>query len=136
MFVSSAFPVRAFVRTPVQRPTGPALSGRWVDGAYELTADLPGVADSAVGVAVAGRTLTIDVATDDVTWSERIRLPHTLDPEQVVARYVNGRLTITVGRTAEPSPRSIAIDTTTASPRQIEGADAVEAVAAPEDSSG
>ncbi len=116
MFVSSTlplstFPIRSFVRTPFARPATPAVSGHWVDQAYELTADLPGVPDDAVAVAVAGRTLSIDVATDGLTWNERIRLPQTLDPEQVSARYVNGRLTVTIAKTAEAAPRRVAIDT-------------------------
>jgi HSP20 family molecular chaperone IbpA len=66
-----------------------------------------------VAVSVAGRTLTIDVTTDELTWNERIRLPQTLDPERVAARYANGRLTVTIGKTADATPRTIAIDTVT-----------------------
>jgi HSP20 family molecular chaperone IbpA len=131
MFVSTTFPtfpfrtlpVRYGVRTPYVptpslrgsfvRSTTPALSGRWADGAYELTADVPGTPEDAVAVSVAGRTLSIDVVTDELTWNERIRLPQTLDPEQVSARYANGRLTVTIGKTAEATPRTIAIDTGT-----------------------
>jgi HSP20 family molecular chaperone IbpA len=131
MFVST-FPTFSLRTLPVRygvgtssRPTSerhgsfvrnatPAVSGRWADGAYELTADLPGIAEESVAVSVAGRTLTIDVTTDELTWNERIRLPQTLDPEQVSARYVNGRLTVTIGKTAEAAPRSIAIDTVAA----------------------
>jgi HSP20 family protein len=129
MFVSTTFPtfplrtatfasgpVRYGVHTPYLRGSfvraaTPAVSGRWADGAYELTADLPGIPQDAVGVSVAGRTLTIDVASDELTWSERIRLPQTLDSEQVTARYVNGRLTVSIGKSAAAAPRSIAIDT-------------------------
>ena len=124
MFVSTfptfplrTLPVRYGVRTPslrgsFVRSATPAVSGRWADGTYELTADLPGIPEESVAVSVAGRTLTIDVTTDELTWNERIRLPQTLDPEQVAARYVNGRLTVTIGKTAEPTPRTIGIDTT------------------------
>lgn len=127
MFVSTTFPtfplrtlpVRYGVRTPYlrsgfARTATPAVSGRWADGAYVLTADLPGIAEDSVAVSLAGRTLTIDVTTDELTWNERVRLPQTLDPEQVAARYVNGRLTVTIGKTAEAAPRAIAIDTTPA----------------------
>ena len=124
MFVSTTFPtfpVRSYVRSPFVRPAFaragiPAVSGRWVESAYELTADLPGVPEDAIGVAIAGRTLTIDVATDSLTWNERFRLPQTLDPEQVSAGYENGRLTVTIGRTAEAAPRTIAIETAPARP--------------------
>jgi HSP20 family protein len=128
MFVSTtfpAFPLRTaplrygpvryrvrtpFVATPLARSATPAVSGRWVDGAYELTADLPGVPQDSVAVSVADRTLVIDVATDELTWNERIRLPQTLDAEQVSARYADGRLTVSIAKTAEVAPRSIAIE--------------------------
>ncbi len=90
------------------------VSGSWRDGAYELTVDLPGTAEDAIDVSVAGRTLTITVADGDSTWTRRLRLAQTLDPEQVSARYVNGRLTVTVGATAAPETRRVAIDTTPA----------------------
>lgn len=123
MFVSTSFPVRTFVRAPFTRTASPAVSGTWVDGAYELTADLPGVPEDSVGVSVAGRTLAIDVSTDALTWSERIRLPQTLDAEQVTARYANGRLTVTIAKTAEATPRSIVIETSSGPRPQLEAAD-------------
>lgn len=129
MFVSTTFPAYALRARPVRygfgspslrtelvrsglvRSTAPALSGRWADGAYELTVDLPGVPEEAISASVAGRTLTIDVVADELTWNERVRLPQTLDPELVSARYANGRLTVTIAKTAEATPRTIAIDT-------------------------
>ena len=151
MFVSTSFPTFPFrtlparygVRTPslstpylrgsFVRSTTPALSGRWADGAYELTADLPGTPEDAVAVSVAGRTLNIDVVTDELTWNERIRLPQTLDPEQVAARYVNGRLTVTIAKTAEAAPRTIAVDTVTSESgparAELDAAEATEAEA-------
>jgi HSP20 family protein len=123
MFVSTtfpSFPVRSYARTPFARAAlvrsalrsaTPAVSGSWVENGYALTVDLPGVPENAIGVAVAGRTLSIDVATDSLTWNERIRLPQTLDAEQVTAQYVNGRLTVTIAKSAEAAPRAIAIDT-------------------------
>ena len=96
---------------------GHRVEGSWNDGAYQLTVDLPGTPEEAVGVSVAGRTLTITVAGEgDSTWTRRLRLAQTLDPEQVSARYVNGRLTVTVGATAAPESRTIAIDTTPVAP--------------------
>jgi HSP20 family protein len=129
--VRTASAPTSFRRGSFARSATPAVSGGWADDAYELTADLPGIPDESVAVSVAGRTLTIDVTTDELTWNERIRLPQTLDPEQVAARYVNGRLTVTIGKTAEAAPRTIAIDTVTAAsaPAQAELAQASEAVA-------
>ena len=96
---------------------GHRVEGSWNDGAYQLTVDLPGTPEEAVGVSVAGRTLTLTVAGEgDSTWTRRLRLAQTLDPEQVSARYVNGRLTVTVGATAAPESRTVAIDTTPVAP--------------------
>jgi HSP20 family protein len=110
-----AFARLATLSTP--RPAfGPSVKGGWSDDGYELTVDLPGVPENAVGVSVAGRTLSIDVSTDDLTWSRRVRLPQTLDPEQVTARYLDGRLTVTVGKTPAPEARVITIDTAPVQP--------------------
>lgn len=122
MFVSTTYPVRTFVRAPFTRSATPAVSGHWAGDAYELTADLPGVSEEAVGVSVAGRTLAIDVSTGALTWNERIRLPQTLNPEQVTARYIQGRLTVTIAKTADATPRSIAVDTTPAARPELEAA--------------
>lgn len=129
MLVTTTYPLRTFDRRfdrafsnlagwafgPATRPQAvPAVSGDWADGNYVLTVDLPGVPEDALSVNVAGRTLTIDVATDELTWNERLRLPQTLDPEQVTARYADGRLTVTVPQRPEATPRRIAIDTSPA----------------------
>ena len=96
---------------------GHRVQGSWNDGTYQLTVDLPGTPEEAVGVSVAGRTLTITVAGEgDSSWTRRLRLAQTLDPEQVSARYVNGRLTVSVGATAAPESRTVAIDTTPVAP--------------------
>ena len=48
---------------------GHRVEGSWSDGTYQLTVDLPGTPEEAVGVSVAGRTLTITVAGEgDSTW--------------------------------------------------------------------
>ena len=70
-----------------------------------LTVDLPGVPEEALSVSVAGRTLVLDVATDNLSWNERIRLPLTLDVDATTANYANGRLTVTVPSAPEAQPR-------------------------------
>ena len=74
-----------------------------------LTVDVPGVPEEALSVSVTGRTLVLDVSTDNLTWNERIRLPHTLDIEAVTANYANGRLTVTVPASPEAQPRKVEI---------------------------
>jgi HSP20 family protein len=91
------------------RPTSPAVSATWNDGTYLLTVDLPGVPEEAVSVSVAGRTLIVDVATDNLTWNERVRLPHVLDIAATTANYANGRLTVTVPTAPEAKPRKVEI---------------------------
>ena len=101
--------------TPTTSATTPVVDARWHDGALELTVDLPGTPEEAIDVQVAGRELTIavDPSSGDTTrtWRRTIRLGNALDPEQVSARYVHGRLTVTVAPVAAAAPRSIAIET-------------------------
>jgi HSP20 family protein len=101
---------RSFDRASSPSAT-PAVTGRWNGESYQLTVDLPGVPAESVAVSVAGRTLTIDVTGESSSWSRQIRLPQTLDADQVTARYADGRLTVLVAKTAEAEPRRIAVDT-------------------------
>lgn len=92
----------------------PVVDARWADGDLVLTVDLPGTPDEAVHVDVAGRTLTIAVETDELSWSRGVRLGTALDAEAVTARYLHGRLTVTVPAAPEAEKRTIAISTTPA----------------------
>jgi HSP20 family molecular chaperone IbpA len=105
--------------------SAPVVTSAWKDGALELTVDLPGVPRDAVDVSVAGRTLSIGVQTENLSWQRRLTLGTSLDPEQVTAQYTDGRLTVVVGRVAEAEPRRIEIDT--ASAPAIEAGDQPEA---------
>ncbi len=99
----------AFGAGSFARPSSPAVSATWNDGIYVLTVDVPGVPEEALSVSVAGRTLVVDVATDNLTWNERIRLPHVLDVEATTANYANGRLTVNVPAAPEAQPRKVEI---------------------------
>ena len=99
----------AFGAATVDRTATPAPSATWNDGTYVLTVDLPGVPEEALSVSVAGRTLVLEVATDALSWNERIRLPLTLDVDATTANYANGRLTVTVPSAPEAQPRTIEI---------------------------
>jgi HSP20 family protein len=94
--------------------SAPVVTSAWKDGALELTVDLPGVPRDVVEVSVAGRTLSIGVKTENLSWQRRLTLGTSLDPEQVTAQYADGRLTVVVGRVAEAEPRRIEIDTASA----------------------
>jgi HSP20 family molecular chaperone IbpA len=91
--------------------TGPVVDGSWSDEEYVLTIDLPGVPASAVDVEVSGTTLTLSVATDELTWKRSLRLGGRLSPDKVTAHHVDGRLTVRIGSFDEPEARSIEIST-------------------------
>lgn len=90
------------VRTPV-------VDASWHEGSLVLTVDLPGTPADQLGVSVSGRTLTISAKSETASWERSLRLGEALDPEQVSASYVDGRLTVTVGAVAKPEPRTIEI---------------------------
>jgi HSP20 family molecular chaperone IbpA len=94
-----------------RRPDTPVITSAWEDGALQLTVDLPGVPRDAVDVTVAGRTLSIGVKTENLSWQRRLTLGAALDPEQVTAQYVDGRLAVVVGPVAEVQPRRVEIET-------------------------
>ena len=113
----------AFGAGSFARSNSPAVSATWNDGTYVLTVDVPGVPEEALSVSVAGRTLIVDVATDILTWNERIRLPHVLDVEATTANYANGRLTVTVPAAPEAQPRKVEIAAGVAVAAEITAAD-------------
>src|SRR5215211_7865814 len=90
----------------------PVVDAAWRDGDLVLSVDLPGVPVDQVGVSVSGRTLTLSAKTEHSSWERSMSLGAALDPEQVSASYVDGRLTVTVGATAQPEARTIEISTT------------------------
>lgn len=97
----------------------PVVDAGWTDGTLVLTVDLPGTPAEAVGVEVADGTLTISVRAaefGDQPWLRSIRLGSSLDAEKAAARYVDGRLTVTVPESAAPAARALSIDTTPAPP--------------------
>ena len=111
--LASSFVTGATRRSPV-------VDAAWHDGSLVLTVDLPGTPGDAVGVAVAGRTLTLSTNTPQLAWERSVRLGAALDPEQVSASYVDGRLTVTVGAVVAAEPRTIEIFTTPAPSTELE----------------
>jgi HSP20 family molecular chaperone IbpA len=101
-----------FDRHPLDRlldQRTPVVDAAWKDRALVLTADLPGTPAEAVDVSVAGRVLTIAVATDELSWKRSVKLGAALDAEKVSACYADGRLTVTVAAIAAAEPRRIEI---------------------------
>lgn len=95
-----------------RRSAGPVVDGAWSDDHYVITVDLPGVPADAVSVEVTGDQLSIEAHTDQMQWQRSLRLGGRLDPEQVTAHHVDGRLTVRIGTYTEPTARKIAIATT------------------------
>ena len=89
---------RSFLTTSRRTPT---IDASWTDGSLVLTTDLPGTPAEAVDISVAGRTLTIAVNSEQMTWERSLRLGAALDAEQVSARYLDGRLTVTIAPGAD-----------------------------------
>lgn len=106
----------AFFETP---SFGPAVRADWVDDQYVITVDLPGVPAEQVSVEVTGNTLKLAARSDDSEWSRTFRLGGSLDPEQVRARHLDGRLTVMIGKVAQPEARVVPIDTSRPEPEQL-----------------
>ena len=107
----------------VERSFGPSVSAAWKDGSYVLTLDVPGVPEEALSVSVTGRTLVLDVNTDELTWNQQVRLPQTVDVGSTSATYANGRLTVTVPVAPEAQPRKVEITTAAPAAELETGAD-------------
>lgn len=107
-----------------RRQAGPTVDGRWQDDHYVLTVDLPGVPAEAVDVEITGDVLSLQATTDSMQWQRTLRLDSRLDPEQVSAHHVDGRLTVRIGTYAEPEARRVTI-ATTPPPAAIEASDSI-----------
>lgn len=117
-------------------PTGrtrspmPYVQAEWDDGSLVLTVDLPGVPRDAVKVEVTERTLTVAVehSSDrgDMRWSRSLQLGGSLDADRVAARYVDGRLTVTVPPAVKAEPRRVEIELGGAAEVEPPAPDAIE----------
>jgi HSP20 family protein len=103
----------------------PAFEVKETTDAFVLKADLPGVSDQNLDIAVHNSVLTVagsrqaEERKDDDSYSlyERqfgsfsrsFQLPETADGERVEAKLDAGVLTLTIGKKAEAKPRKIAI---------------------------
>lgn len=95
-----------------------ALGVRDVDGAYELSLDLPGVSpkdvditlDGALLSVVARRTFRLLDGTEEArTLSRRVKLPTKGDAEKTTATLKDGVLTVRVAKFELPSAQKIAV---------------------------
>lgn len=94
------------------------------EDAYVLTADVPGVKQSALDITVEEKAITVAGKREDAAdakaelrsrerrqgnFSRTFRLRDSVDSEAISAELSNGVLTLTVPKTAEAKPRTIPI---------------------------
>jgi HSP20 family protein len=95
---------------------------------YTVTAEIPGMKPTDIHVDLVGRTLTIrgekKVETEEKkenfhriertygSFTRRVELPQSVDPERVKADYDQGVLTLKIAKAEEVKPRQIPIKTT------------------------
>lgn len=101
-----------------------ALDIEETETAYQLTADLPGLEKSDIGIDLHENTLTISAerkeerATDGrLLWRERatgklartVQLPQAVDADAVKATYLNGTLQLTMQKLAATKTKKISV---------------------------
>jgi HSP20 family protein len=132
-------------------PTGTAGNGaparRWIpamdlvetEDHFVLKADLPGVAESDVGIELEGNVLTIsgerktehEAKKDGYyrlersmgTFSRALTLPEGIDAGAVTASFDNGVLEVRIPKPAEAKPRRVQIGVAGAEPRTIDSSE-------------
>src|SRR5688572_32896278 len=103
----------------------PAFDVKETTEAFVLKADLPGVAESDLDVAVHNNVLTVSGSRQAEerkegesyalyerqfgSFSRSFALPDMADGEKIAAKLENGVLTLTIGKKAEAKPRKIAL---------------------------
>lgn len=116
-FRRSLFDVEPFFRREISWGNVPAVDIAEKDGAYEITAELPGLEPSNVEVKLSNGTLTIhgekkaekEEKKKDYYMSERrygvfercFHVPEGVDADKIAANFKNGVLTVTLPKTAE-----------------------------------
>jgi HSP20 family protein len=103
---------------------GPSVHVTQDDAAFVIRAELPGVKPEDISITAEKNRLTIAgkrtiVRDEKATYRRRERvegsferafaLPQPFDVDKIEARYVDGILTVTLPKSAEAKPRSIAV---------------------------
>jgi HSP20 family protein len=100
----------------------PSIDLKEDDGSLVLTAELPGMSDQDIDVEVKNGVLTLkgekkhtyEDKKDDVQIMERrygqvqrsLRLPESVDPDKISAKFDNGVLTVTMPKKPEAAPEA------------------------------
>ena len=114
-------------RRPAPRAFAPGFEVRETEKAFVLYADLPGVAQESLDIALEGRELTItgsrakaELAEGDKlhlgerfygTFKRTFELPEEVDTEGIDASLEHGVLTVSIPKQPATSPRKIPIRT-------------------------
>jgi HSP20 family protein len=100
--------------TPLAVPS-PAVDITEEEGAFKVTAEVPGMTEKDIQVSVAGDTLTIKgenryLAERSYGEFERAFLvPDNVDHDKVAASFANGVLTISLPKVAKTPPKTIEV---------------------------
>ena len=113
----SAFDIEPGFRTGVEWPATPAVDLTETDKAYEVVAELPGMAEKDIEVALANGNLVIKGEKHDEkeekdkdyylrerrfgSFERRFALPDGVDADKIEASFQKGVLTVTLPKTAE-----------------------------------
>lgn len=99
--------------TPSALTATPPINAWGDDKRLVITAEVPGVDPTAIGVNVLGDTLTISGKTNELgpgqAFSRSLQLPYRIDSERTEARCKDGLLTVTLHRPEADKPRSITV---------------------------
>ncbi len=103
----------------------PAVDITEADGAFKISAEVPGMAEKDVEVSVSGDTLTIkgekrqerEEKSNNRYLSERsygefqraFSLPEDVDRDKIAASFANGVLTVTLPKSAKSAPKKIEV---------------------------
>jgi HSP20 family protein len=107
-------------------PVAPRINVSETDAAYQVEADLPGIAKEDVKISVDGKRVAIEAQAKQETekqegrkalltervvqkFARSIVLPQEVDSEAASAKLENGVLTLTLPKKAEDQPKQIAI---------------------------
>ena len=125
--MAPGFFVRPLHGDPLPSPSQVRVDVRETDGAYEVTAEIPGVDKKDIHVHVDGNVVTLNAEihqADEQREGEKLlrceryygavsrsfQLPVTVDESRTTAKYENGLLTLTLPKQETQSSRRIAIE--------------------------
>jgi HSP20 family protein len=123
---------RLYTTWPSMLGEGRLASGAWIpldliEGSegYRVVAEVPGVPKDAVSVSVEANVLTVRVQREVPPlaegeslhvrervfgeFSRSVSLPRDIDVDSITAEYVDGVLTVTIGKSERSKPRQIEI---------------------------